>query len=97
MGCDIHLRVEIRPETGPMEFDNDWRGIFIRGDSAIMGFLPSLIMVKDRLGNNDTMLKYQIQSMIDLFKRAHHQVPDDDLQKMKSFSKCKMLSLSVVE
>lgn len=23
-----------RPETGPMQFGNDWPGIFIRGDNA---------------------------------------------------------------
>lgn len=24
-----------RPETGPMQFDNDWPGVFIRGDNAM--------------------------------------------------------------
>lgn len=25
-----------RPETGPMQFGDDWRGIFVRGDDAMM-------------------------------------------------------------
>ena len=25
----------IRPETGPMRFDDDWTGIFIRGDDVL--------------------------------------------------------------
>lgn len=24
-----------RPETGPMQFDGDWPGVFIRGDRAL--------------------------------------------------------------
>jgi len=24
----------LRPETGPMCFESDWRGVFIRGDNA---------------------------------------------------------------
>lgn len=25
-----------RPETGPMQFGNDWPGVFIRGDNALL-------------------------------------------------------------
>lgn len=25
-----------RPETGPMQFGNDWPGVFIRGDNALV-------------------------------------------------------------
>jgi len=30
------LFTEKRPETGPMQFGDDWPGVFIRGDNAIM-------------------------------------------------------------
>lgn len=31
-----------RVETGPVQFGEDWPGVFIRGDNALMGYLPSL-------------------------------------------------------
>lgn len=86
-----------RPETGPMEFDDDWRGIFVRGDEALMGILPFLVMLKDRLEEKDTMLNFQLDAMIDLFRSANHHGSEDGLQKMKPFSQCKMVSLPVVK
>jgi len=89
-----------RPETGPMEFDDDWRGIFIRGDDALLGFLPSLIMIKEHFENSnskDSLLVFQLESMINLLQSANHHGPEDDLQKMKSFSQCRVVSLPVVK
>lgn len=31
-----------RIETGCIQFGDDWPGIFIRGDNALMGFVPAL-------------------------------------------------------
>lgn len=31
-----------RVETGPLQIGDDWPGVFIRGDNALMGFAPSL-------------------------------------------------------
>lgn len=31
--------LESRPETGPMQFGDDWPGVFIRGDNALFGAL----------------------------------------------------------
>jgi hypothetical protein len=31
----------LRPETGPMCFEGDWRGVFIRGDNAF-GYITVL-------------------------------------------------------
>jgi hypothetical protein len=31
-----------RIETGPLQIDDDWPGVFIRGDNALMGFAPAL-------------------------------------------------------
>lgn len=33
---------DIRAETGPMKFGDDWTGVFIRGDNALMGMLPAI-------------------------------------------------------
>lgn len=38
-----------RVETGVVQFDDDWPGVFIRGDNALMGYLPAL----KRLLNGD--------------------------------------------
>lgn len=34
-----------RVETGPLQINDDWPGIFIRGDSALMAFAPALSAV----------------------------------------------------
>lgn len=85
-----------RPETGPMEFEDDWRGIFIRGDDALMSFVPFLMILKDRLEKSDVLYTHQIEEMIEIFKSANHHGSEEKLQKMKSFSQCKIVSLPVV-
>lgn len=35
--------VEERVETGPVAFGDDWPGVFIRGDNALLGFVPPLL------------------------------------------------------
>jgi hypothetical protein len=37
----------LRPETGPMEFPEDWPGIFIRGDHAVMYKMAIQAVLKD--------------------------------------------------
>ncbi len=37
-----------RPETGPMQFPDDWPGLFIRGDNA-MGMWINLKFLADKL------------------------------------------------
>lgn len=34
-----------RPETGPMQFGDDWPGVFIRGDNALMAYAPAVRML----------------------------------------------------
>jgi hypothetical protein len=29
------IPLEVRPETGPLSFEGDWPGVFIRGDHAL--------------------------------------------------------------
>jgi len=43
---DIQKASEVkRPETGPLQFDGDWPGVFIRGDDAL-GILGLLSLLK---------------------------------------------------
>ena len=37
----------MRAETGRMEFEGDWTGVFIRGDNALMLYAPALQSLLD--------------------------------------------------
>lgn len=58
---EIHMPISIatqnplRPETGPMQFGNDWPGVFIRGDNA-MGYLLMLRQIQECLPADDLAL-----------------------------------------
>lgn len=41
---------DVRVETGPVQFGDDWPGVFIRGDDAF-GFLAALKGVMEDPGN----------------------------------------------
>ena len=38
-----------RLETGVVKCDDDWEGVFIRGDNALMGFAPALEHLLDQV------------------------------------------------
>jgi hypothetical protein len=83
----------MRPETGPMEFEDDWRGIFIRGDNALMGYLPMLQRIRANLReeNENVLDLITLKSLIDLLSFANHtdDTDDTDVQMMKKFEDCK--------
>ena len=59
---------EIRVETGPTKFGNDWTGIFIRGDNAFpLSIELEEISKKDILTNTD---KSFLQSLASLLQEA---------------------------
>jgi hypothetical protein len=77
-----------RPEEGPMVFENDWTGIFIRGDGALMYYLPAL---EDLLKNGDKadfINRIAVQSLIDLLSRAQENPDAGGLQRLKPFVQC---------
>lgn len=56
-----------RPETGPMKFGDDWTGVFIRGDNALMYYAPALhtaniILGLLAAGNLDGLLEFAKQN-----------------------------------
>lgn len=73
-----------RPETGPMQFGDDWRGFFIRGDSA-MGYIMDLEHVLaldgDRLCSAS---KSKIQNLINELRESHHH-SSATVQQMATF------------
>lgn len=75
-----------RPETAPMQFGDDWRGLFIRGDNAF-GFKLALerALASERL---DPLTRHQLQELADLLARSDHFVEDPELQRLKDFDAC---------
>lgn len=73
-----------RPETGPMEFEDDWRGVFIRGDNAIAYGMALQHLVA---GISDPVVKGQMQSLVGLLHSSHQQL-EAKAQKMKAFNEC---------
>ena len=65
-----------RPETGPMQFGDDWTGIFIRGDNAFY-----YQMALDSILSNEEILKaitdlgvlMPLMDLCDLLAGANHQ------------------------
>ena len=55
-----------RPETGPMQFGDDWPGVFIRGDNALLGYLPAVRVAIEALPPERWMEKAQLQGLSDL-------------------------------
>jgi hypothetical protein len=54
-----------RPETGPMQFGDDWPGVFIRGDNALMGYAPAVERALYVLGPRDWVAKAQLEGLLE--------------------------------
>lgn len=80
----------MRPETGLMQFENDWRGVFIRGDSALMRYLPMLQILRTNLSKEDkeVLSSIGLDDLIDLLSSANHHSNDETVQMMKIFKDC---------
>ena len=57
-----------RPETGPMQFGNDWPGIFIRGDNALLGYALPLEQALRCLGKDDWLIASQLRGLLELLR-----------------------------
>lgn len=57
-----------RLETGPVRCADDWTGIFIRGDNALMAFAPALRALIE--GRANQMQKARCQSLLNLLNSA---------------------------
>lgn len=55
----------IRIETGPLEIDDDWPGVFIRGDNAL--YLAMMLQTFFD-GHDDFILRVVIKGLIDDLK-----------------------------
>ncbi len=74
-----------RPETGTMQFGEDWRGVFIRGDDAIR-FASGLQECQRVLGpRRGDPAAQTVMELIALFNRVQQFSTDRHVQYMKAY------------
>ena len=56
-----------RAETGPMQFGDDWPGVFIRGDNALM-YANALDGVLRDMRGQDVYARLQVEGLRDLLR-----------------------------
>lgn len=69
-----------RLETGPLQEGDDWPGVFIRGDNALMGYAPALEAILKH--QPDSIAKIQCKGLLDLLKSANAHTKQD-VQKVR--------------
>jgi hypothetical protein len=54
-----------RVETGPLKINDDWTGVFIRGDDALMLFRPALtkILIRKATGEGEDLNVFDIRAI----------------------------------
>jgi hypothetical protein len=76
-----------RPETGPMQFGSDWKGVFIRGDSAF-GYAQYLKAILPHVSfTGDFVYKQYLQGLIELLEDCN-QFKGSIPQELKPFEEC---------
>lgn len=63
--CKVSAAIETRLETGPVQFNDDWPGVFIRGDRAAY---YAMMLESSRMGSRDFITDAQITDLIELLK-----------------------------
>jgi len=73
-------QVESRPETGPMQFGDDWPGVFLRGDQAF-AYAIALKKVLDALPSAEKVLPsfLSLKGLIDTLRSCREQDRPDDV------------------
>jgi len=86
----------MRPETGTIKFENNWTGIFIRGDDAFAFSIALKHILKECQETDDLsdiLAIKQIENIIDLLESSNEgnlKFKDEEVQKLKDFQKCKI-------
>lgn len=80
-----------RPEVGPMQFGDDWPGVFIRGDSAAF-FAMTLQSLLPRLkGTKDELARSAVEGLIDTLTSsdvARQRAEQLGVTKLLPFEQC---------
>lgn len=73
-----------RPETGPMQFGDDWRGIFIRGDTAGWMAMKLKSLLDDSGGWLDAVEMAEMWSLQSLLASSDHHA-EANVQRVKAW------------
>ena len=77
-----------RPETGPMEFVDDWCGVFVRGDAALY-YAQQLHLALELLKDKDqAFLEATLKGLADLMGSCYQHAPDSTRQLLKGWKEC---------
>ena len=76
----------MRAETGPMQFGDDWTGVFIRGDYAgpMAMYLQALLE-----GKACEIEKFQLLGLVSVLANSNEFGDRVGLQKMKAFEEAR--------
>ena len=80
----------MRPETGTMKFEDDWAGVFIRGDNCAY-YLLALDQALEELRETNYVLEIAapLQSLANLLASSDERNKNSNVQLMKKFEECK--------
>lgn len=76
-----------RPETGPMIFGQDWRGVFFRGDNAMFFIMELQLALQVDGEKMSEHSRNAIENILSELRRSNHFKPDK-VQMMKPFEEC---------
>lgn len=74
----------MRPETGPMKFGNDWRGVFIRGDDAF-NYAMHLERLMRHQPPGDVIGMMVVRTLHELLRSSDERVPTEQTQHMRPY------------
>jgi len=81
----------MRPETGTMQFEGDWRGVFIRGDNAF-AYAMALKLMRDQLFDiiGDKPIVYMpVDDLIELLEGSNQRSGEYPIHNsMKNYARC---------
>ena len=75
-----------RPETGPMQFGDDWPGVFIRGDNAF-GYAQALESILFTYKVSD-LNRGQVQGLLNLLRSSNVHMGSEP-QMLKDWEDCR--------
>jgi len=81
----------MRAETGSMQFGNDWRGVFIRGDNAAYyAIIIKLALEHHQELKKDVNTLWALEELLKVLENSNERthLNEDGVQKMKPFEEC---------
>jgi hypothetical protein len=85
---DAAEELPVRAESGPIQFGDDWTGVFLRGDDAFAVAI-SLQAVLDDDAEDATLNRFILEPFLKLLKQSNHSNPGRVPPRLlRSFQEC---------